>query len=87
VQGHLLDPVDEVGFRDPGDVEHRLRHVDDVVELATHLTAGREAVRPVHDRPAVRGRRAEPVDVRDHELSGLQIGGIVKGDDLVETCR
>ena len=58
VQRHLLLAVDEVGLREPGDIEHGRGDVDDVVELMASLSTRLNPVGP-RDNGAV--ARTAPV--------------------------
>ena len=58
LERRLRDPVDEGWLGQSRDVEDRLRHVDDVMELAANLAFSLHALRPMHDHAVA---RAAPV--------------------------
>ena len=76
-------PWTNVGSGRSGDVEHRRRHVDDVVELVADLALGLDPSRPVDDRPV-----AGPAPVRG-DLLGPLVGRVhrVRPADRVVVVR
>ena len=65
----LLDAADHLGLWQPGRLEDRRQHVDDVVPLVADLAARRDPVAPAHDHPV-----AGAAEVRD--LLGPGVGRV-----------